>query len=122
ANNYVSFEIPDTICRGHVTTFTNTSSNINGWNSTWVFGQGGRTNTVNGSFTFPTTGTFPVFLVMDSAGCDFAAPLTYVTVGNTCASGTVGIENIQFDNSVTMMPNPSNGHVSLIINGADKNV
>jgi len=56
---------------------------------------------------------------MDSAGCEFATNQS-VTVNSQ--SVCVGIQEIGFDNNVSIIPNPSNGNVNITISDADKNV
>ncbi len=54
---------------------------------------------------------------MDSGGCTFSTTQT-VTVTSICT----GIQNVAFENNVSVLPNPSNGNITITVNGADDNI
>jgi type IX secretion system substrate protein len=120
ANITPSFTIPDSICIHSAAGFTNTS-NEPGYTATWTYGQGldSITPVASSVYIYTATGNYPVTLILDSAGCSFSTTQT-VTVNSTCFG--VGIQNIAFENSVSLVPNPSSGNLSLTINGAENNV
>jgi len=70
SNQSLSFDVPDTVCEGASIQFTNTSTNINGWNFTWQFGGGNQSTQVNPGYTYTNPGTKTVSLEGDSAGCE----------------------------------------------------
>ena len=121
ANQTPSFTVPATICQGLPFAYMNTSSDTTGYSSHWNFGQGGTSTSTatNPVYTYSTSGTFTISLIMDSAGCEFATNQS-VTVNSQ--SVCVGIQEIGFDNNVSIIPNPSNGNVNITISDADKNV
>ena len=114
-----NFNVPSEICQNIGATFTNTSSDTTNFTSTWNFGQG-VDSIVNGTtptYTYTNTGTYPVSLtIKNSAGCAFGITQT-VTVLNC-----VGIQDVAFDNAISILPNPSNGSVNITINNVDKDV
>jgi PKD repeat protein len=124
-NNSVNFTPPPApICANKTVHFTNTSSDQNnGWNYTWNMGDLGTVNTQNAAYIYANQGIYTVTLVMDSANCTFTSPAHSITVlsanNQQCLSG---IEDITFDNAISLLPNPSNGDVNVVINGVDKNL
>ena len=113
-----SFTAPDSICRSQAAGFINTTG-LSGYNATWIYGQGPDSlqATTNNVYTYGRGGHFNVTLILDSAGCKFETTQT-VPVGSFC----VGIDNVAFDNNISIMPNPSNGNVNITINGLEDNV
>ena len=60
---------------------------------------------------------------MDSANCAFQAPIQTVIVNNSQENVCLAaIEDISFSNSISLLPNPSNGNVNIIINGIQGNL
>ncbi len=124
-NNPASFTNPaPPVCQNKPVTFTNTTANLNGWNSTWTFGDGTLGLTTNGMATYSSPGVFPVYLEVDSANCKFRSNTQNVTVlgMNSPACNGTGVEDVTFAKSINLMPNPSNGNVNITINGVEKNV
>ncbi len=129
-SNNVNFNTPSggANCQGSPVCFTNLSTNQTGWNQTWDFtGQGGLGFT--NCYTYTSPGVYNVTLTMDSAGCTFISPSHSVTVtatqtvnpGAPCYTG-VGINEIDFSNGVSIVPNPTHGNVAITVNGVDKNI
>ncbi len=132
--NTAAFTLDDAIAGGTVQqcinrpiTFTNTSTNQTGWGASWSFGDvGGNTSTdASPTFTYTSAGTVFVNLLMDSAGCVFPAPTKTVQILTTSATQcryAVGINEVGFDQNVSLTPNPTSGIVNLNVSGAEKNV
>lgn len=126
--NNVNFSTPTPPnCQGSSITFTNLSTGQTGWNQTWAWGdaQIGFTN----SYTYTSPGVYTVTLTMDSAGCTFISPSHTVTVTATQSvnSGAPcyvpsGLDEVNFSNGVSIVPNPTHGNVAITVNGADKNI
>ena len=130
--NTVNFTTPDVIPQGALQvcinvpyTYTNTSSNKNGWNASWSFGDanGSTDLATDAFFAYTATGNFKINLSMDSAGCKFVGPEKTVTVlpatNGACA---VGINEIAFEQSVELMPNPNNGLVTINVANIEKGI
>jgi PKD repeat protein len=118
ANVNPSFTAPDSLCIGAGAHFVNNSSDLTGYTSKWTFGDGGSALVaVNPTYDYPSAGTFPVTLTLDSGGCTFSTTQT-VTVTSICT----GIQNVAFENNVSVLPNPSNGNITITVNGADDNI
>lgn len=119
ANVNPAFTVPDSLCIGAPAAFINQSSNITTYGSTWNFGEGtdSLSAAVNPTYTYTAAGTFPVTLTMDSGGCAFTTSQT-VTVTQYCT----GIQNVAFENSISVLPNPSNGNVNITVNGAENGI
>ncbi|MFN8277828.1 MAG: T9SS type A sorting domain-containing protein [Chitinophagales bacterium] len=121
ANN-VNFNLPNNspnLCKDNSYLFTNTSSRINGWNSTWYFTSAQDIYTAtDGYYRFTTVGSgVPVKLVMDSAGCSFSTQKSV----NVKTSGCVaGVENVNFEGGVSVLPNPTSGNITVGISSAEK--
>ena len=113
-----SFTVPAEICENQPAVFVNTTG-VAGYTASWTYGQGVDSvlATTNSTYTYTNVGSYPVNLTLDSAGCKFTAPTQVVTVLNC-----VGILDVAFDNSISMIPNPSNGNVTLTISGVDNSV
>jgi PKD repeat protein len=126
ATNTPSFTPPSIICVGRVATFINTSTYINGWNSTWDMGDGsGLVTTTNASHTYTITGLRYVVLTMDSAGCSVSTPATAHGVTVLSATNSLCLttaEEVTFSNSIGMFPNPTNGNVNISVVGVEKNI
>lgn len=114
---------PNPVCQGKEVTFPNNSVNKNGWTPTWDFGDTNLGFTLDGVHTYANPGVFPVSLKMDSAGCSFVSSNLNVTVlpasNSACLSG---IEDVQFSNSISLLPNPTNGNVNITVNAVEKNI
>lgn len=112
------------VCANVLQTFVNTSSNTTGWNAEWTFGDSNIGFSTNGTNTYVSPGVYSVVLRMDSASCLFtSAPKSINVVAATdAACTTIGIGENSFDNSISMMPNPSNGNVSFVVNEVEKNI
>ena len=103
---------------GAAAQFTNTSSDVTGYTSLWHFAAGPDSITAapNPSHTYTNQGVYTVTLVLDSAGCTFGTSQTVQVLNCT------GVQNVTLENNVSIIPNPSNGNVNIIISDADKNV
>jgi hypothetical protein len=125
ANNLVTFSNPNPpVCEDRPVTFTNNSARQNGWTPQWNFGDGNLGFSANGVNTFANPGVYPVTLQEDSAGCTFKSNSQNVTVLAASNAQCVNnaIDDVTFANSVNLLPNPSNGNVSVIVNGVEKNI
>ena len=113
-----SFSEPDSVCRGQAASFVNTSGAA-GYSATWIFGQGPDSlqSTTNSTYTYTAGGSYNVTLTLDSGNCKFQTTQA-VPVSSFC----VGIENVAFDNNISIIPNPSNGNINITINGVDNNL
>lgn len=123
-SNNVNFNVPPAPnCAGRPITFTNTSQFKNGWSYSWTFGDGNLGFSENGVNTYASAGQYSVRLTQDSAGCVFNSPVKTITIlPATNSACLTSIEDLEFNNNVSVTPNPSTGNVTLTINGADKNV
>jgi len=112
------------VCANALQTFLNTSSNQTGWNSEWTFGDSNIGFSTNGTNTYTSPGVYSVVLKMDSAGCLFSsAPKSVNVIAATdAACNGIGLNETSFESSVSMMPNPSNGNVSIVVNEVEKNI
>ncbi|MCL4105590.1 UNVERIFIED_CONTAM: hypothetical protein GTU68_057465 [Idotea baltica] len=90
--------------------FTDASSGANSW--MWDFGDGNTSTQQNPSHTYAQNGTYTVTLSINGGACTFVETIEVVVVG---------IEDI-FSNpaSVVIMPNPTAGGATLILNEATK--
>lgn len=118
-SNTVSFTESAIICQNQAVQFMNTSSNQTGWTAEWYFGDvsNDSSSMLSPSFAYPDPGSFSVELIMDSAGCVFDAPVKNIIVYSSSSQTCLGIQDITFDNSINIMPNPTNGYVNMVING-----
>jgi hypothetical protein len=130
ANNTVSFSPPADanaqqpgiqLCINAPATFVNTSSKIAGWNPTWSFGDTNLGTSVDGVNAYQAVGQYQVTLTMDSANCAFtSAPLTVNVLSASSGPCVTGINDIEFSNDVTLMPNPTTGNVTVSVAGVEK--
>ncbi|MCS6935595.1 MAG: PKD domain-containing protein [Chitinophagales bacterium] len=113
--NNVNFTVPGgQKCKGQPVTFTNTSQRTNGWNYTWFFGDGNMGYTKDGTNIYQNPGSYNVKLEQDSAGCKFVSPTKTVTISNC-----TGIDDVSFANSISLVPNPTNGQITISISDND---
>lgn len=122
--NNVNFNLPPSpVCQGKAQTFTNTSARTNGWNYLWTFGDNNTGFSQDGVNTYAAAGSYSVKLEQDSAGCKFSSPTKTITVlPATNAACVTGISDITFSNSISMVPNPTNGDVNITVNAVEGNV
>jgi hypothetical protein len=115
--NTISFTLPDpSYCVGKELTFTNTSARTSGWNYRWTYGNGDFSLNQNGVYIYTQAGFYSVKLEQDSAGCKFASAPQSLTVNQICT----GVEDVEFAQAVSLMPNPTNGNLTVNVNGAEK--
>lgn len=117
-SNTVDFVVPANMCANHPITFTNSSTGKTGWTAAWDYGDGQIGSTLDGNVTYTNTSnvTYNVKLTMDSVGCKFSKTKA-AQVRTTCT----GINDVSFDKSVSLTPNPSTGNVTIELPVADKN-
>ena len=123
--NNVSFTVPSPLCQGRPITFTNTTTNQNGWTPQWTFGDGNLGFTANGTNTYATQGVYTVSLQeTDANNCVFKSPNVNITVlaSSNASCLNQGVEDVTFANAINVLPNPSNGNVSITVNGVEKNI
>lgn len=122
--NNISFTLPSPpVCQGKPVTFINTSARKNGWTFNWSFGDQNVGFTENGTNTYANPGVYQVKLTQDSAGCSFSSPTQNITVLPASNSACVtGIEDVAFSNTVSLLPNPTNGNVTISVAGIEKNL
>ena len=130
ANNTVSFSPPADanaqqpgiqLCINAPATFVNTSAKTAGWNPSWNFGDTNLGTSVDGVNAYQAVGQYQVVLTMDSAGCAFnSAPLTVNVLSASSGPCVTGINDIEFSNDVTLMPNPTTGNVTVSVAGVEK--
>lgn len=130
--NTVNFTTPDVITGGAAQvcinapyTYVNTSANKTDWTASWSFGDanGSTDNSTDAFFAYTSTGTFKINLSMDSAGCKFLGPEKTVSVlPATNAACVTGINEIAFEQSVELMPNPNNGLVTINVANIEKGI
>jgi hypothetical protein len=132
ANN-VNFTTPDVIAGGAAQvcinlpyTYNNTSSNKDGWEASWAFGDANGSTDVatDAFFAYTATGTYRVTLSMDSAGCKFVGPEKSVQVlpATNAACSPNSVNEISFEQSVELMPNPTNGLVTINVSNLEKGI
>lgn len=95
------------ICKDREYTYTNTTARLTNWTSEWNFQGGGLSQLTNGTNTFTTLGNLSVKLTVDSANCKFET--TKLVNVRDCSS----INDASFDNNISLLPNPTNGNVTL---------
>lgn len=117
-NNTADFVVPANMCANHPVTFTNSSTGKTGWTAAWDYGDGQIGSTLDGNVTYTNTSnvTYNVKLTMDSVGCKFSKTKA-AQVRSTCT----GINDVSFEKSVSLTPNPSTGNVTIELAIADKN-
>lgn len=122
--NDVDFSIPSLLCSGEVVTFTNTSASIAGWDFTWYLLQAGDTLSVAGGENFirqfDSPGNYQLYVVGDSAGCEFS-DFSLVTVADGSNPPCfVSISDLSFQ-SLAVYPNPAKGslNVEFTLNSQD---
>jgi hypothetical protein len=123
-NNTVDFTLPSNsgkpyLCQNVAYTFTNNSTKQgNGWSAVWDFGDGNQSLLDNGVNTYSIIGNnIPVKVTMDSANCKFTSSTKTVNVRNC-----TGVSELSFEKSISLMPNPSNGQVTIEIPNTNANV
>lgn len=121
-SNDVNFTRPNgnqPLCAGQSYTFVNTSSEVTGWDATWEFGDGAIEYTIDGVHAYAEgqTGTKVVRLTMKNEdGCSFTKAQTVIV--QTCS----GINDVTFEKSISLSPNPTASNVTIEVEGAEKNV
>jgi PKD repeat protein len=121
--NTISFTYQNPVCQNLLETFTNTSARRNGWTYLWTFGDNNTSFNENGTNTYAAPGVYPVKLTQDSAGCSFTSVTQNVTVlAASNAACLTGVEDVTFSNGVALLPNPTNGNVTINVNGVEKNL
>jgi hypothetical protein len=123
-NNTVDFTLPSNgskpyLCQNVSYTFTNNSTKQgNGWSAVWDFGDGNQSLLDNGVNTYSIIGNnIPVKVTMDSVNCKFTSSTKTVNVRNC-----TGVSELSFEKSISLMPNPSNGQVTIEIPNTNANV
>jgi hypothetical protein len=122
--NNISFTYPTPVCQNKPVTFTNTSARKVGWNYTWNFGDSQVSFSQDGTNTYANPGVYPVKLTQDSAGCSFVSATQNVTVlaASNAACVNSAVEDVAFSNAVALLPNPTNGNVTINVSGVEKNL
>ncbi len=120
--NTVSFTKPSPLCEDVPLTFTNTTVQLNGWSSVWSFGDSQQSFLTNGTNTYQNPGVYTVTLTVDSAGCSFPYSSSVTVLAASNAACVNGIEDVTFANAINLLPNPTNGNVSVMVNGVEKNI
>lgn len=122
--NTASFTYSTPVCVGTPVTFTNTSTSTNNWGAQWDVLGNGTTFALGvngiGTYTYTNPGQFSVDMTTDSAGCTFVSAVQVINV--LPAASCTGIESADFSNGINMLPNPTNGNVSITVNGVEKNL
>ena len=123
-NNVTFTNPPSPICEDRPVTFTNTTTNQSGWTPQWSFGDGNLDFAVNGVNTYASPGVYTVVLQMTNGdGCIFKSANVNITVLAASNPGCVtGIEDVTFASAINLLPNPTNGNVSVMVNGVEKNI
>ncbi len=124
-NNVTFTNPPSPICEDRPVTFINTTTNQNGWTPQWSFGDGNLDFAVNGVNTYASPGVYTVSLQETNAdGCIFKSANVNITVLAASNPGCLnsGIEDVTFASAINLLPNPTNGNVSVMVNGVEKNI
>jgi PKD repeat protein len=97
---------------GLTVTFTNTSTGSTSW--LWNFGDGNTSNAQNPVHTYLANGTYTVTLTAYNNGCSDSTTQTL--------SFTVGINNVDNNNALSIYPNPTDGlfNVSAILHSKEQ--
>lgn len=103
--------VPQAIFAGNSVTFSDNSSNSPSlWEWTFTGGDPATSNAQNPTVSYSTGGLFDVTLKSSNAcGNNTVTKTNYVNV-----IGTVGINNIDFDNSISVFPNPNDGTFKIV--------
>ena len=96
----------------NIVTFTNQSTNANGY--LWNFGDGNTSNDANPWNTYTTVGTYTVELIAINGNCPNDTTTITIEVVNTSS-----IAEIDGLSKVSILPNPNNGQFELVL-WADK--
>lgn len=111
--NALNFELPNQVCTGTSSTFTNTSSNSSSaWSFNWTLIKDGTpvgTPQLTTDYTnvFDEAGNYSLVLQADSAECTFSRSRQFTV--QVCS----GIEDVINGEFVEVFPNPSTGVFSL---------
>ncbi len=98
----------------NIVTFTNQSTNANGY--VWDFGDGNSSTDANPWNTFNSVGTYQVELIAINGNCPNDTAIITIEVVNT--SSIVEIDGLS---KVSILPNPNNGQFELLL-WADKSM
>ncbi|MBA7549747.1 hypothetical protein ES705_42242 [subsurface metagenome] len=90
-------------------TFSNTSENASSY--LWDFGDGNTSTETNPEHTYTNAGNYQVELTSTSDNCGNATDIQTIDI-------TTSINDLEFKNFVTIIPNPSNGLITLEINNS----
>ena len=94
-----------TILVGGTVTFSSAGSGATSYS--WDFGDGNSSTQTNPSHTYSSSGIFTVTLTGTLNGCSNTSQLT-INVG------AVNIEDVNLENSISVIPNPNNGNFEIL--------
>jgi len=110
--NEVSFDVPSPLCSGEVVVFDNTSQSTAGWGFNWYLLQSGDTLSAAGGEDFirqfDDPGTYQLYCLADSAGCEYSEVRSISVVDGTQAPCFVSISDLTFK-AFAVYPNPAQG-------------